>query len=144
MEDQRDKLVLSTKDGEGKGVAGVVLRRITGWSLLAASAGIIFDAVACDGCAKGSIGLIPLYLGFPIGSVGLVLVFRKVAGWVPTLLAAVGLAGILFFMFSYPNGAEGWIGAILVGIAHLFLPISGRFASVLWGCGGHLGLSGVR
>ena len=28
------------------------------------------------------------------------------------------LAGILFFMFAYPNGAEGWIGAILIGINH--------------------------
>jgi hypothetical protein len=73
-----------------------------------------------------------LYIGFPVGSVGLVLVFNKAAGWVPALLAALGLAGILIFMFSYPNRAEGMIGAILVGIAHLFFPLTGRLASVLW------------
>lgn len=122
-----------------EGVAGPVLRNITGWALLAAAAGTFFDAFACDGCPDGSIGLIPLYIGFPIGSVGLVLVFRKVAGWVPTILAALGLAGILFFMFSYPNGAVGWIGAILIGIAHLYLPLTGRFASVLWVATGILG-----
>jgi len=121
------------------GMAGPVLRGITGWALLATAAGTFFDAFACDGCPDGSIGLIPLYIGFPIGSVGLVLVFRKVAGWVPTILAALGLAGILFFMFSYPNGAEGWIGAFLIGIAHLYLPLSGRFASVLWVATGMLG-----
>jgi hypothetical protein len=131
--------VRDTTNGEVEGVVGVALRRITGWALLAAAAGTLFDAFACDGCADGSVGLIPLYLGFPIGSVGLVIIFRKVAGWVPALLAAVGLAGILFFMFSYPNGAEGWIGAILIGIAHLFLPLPGRFASVLWVAVGILG-----
>ena len=93
----------STTAGREEGIVGPVLRNITGWALLAAVAGTFFDALACDGCPEGSIGLIPLYIGFPIGSVGLVLVFRKVAGWVPTILAALGLAGILFFMFSYPN-----------------------------------------
>jgi hypothetical protein len=116
-----------------------VLRYITGWALLAAAAGTFFDAYTCDGCSQGSIGLIPLYIGFPIGSVGLVLVFRKAAGWAPALLAAIGLAGILIFMFSYPNRAEGMIGAILVGIAHLFFPLYGRLASVLWVSAGILG-----
>jgi len=116
-----------------------ILRYITGWALLAAAAGTFFDAYACDGCTEGSIGLIPLYIGFPIGSVGLVLVFRKVAGWVPSILAALGLGGILFFMFSYPSGAEGWVGAILIGMAHLYFPLTGRFASVLWVATGILG-----
>jgi hypothetical protein len=139
MENGSQKSVKRTKDRGDTGVAGKILRRITGWSLLAAAAGTFYDAFMCDGCAQGSIGLIPLYLGFPIGAVGLVLVFWRVAGWIPALLAASGLAGILIFMFSYPNGAEGWIGAILVGIAHLFLPLSGRFASVLWMAAGILG-----
>ena len=139
MENESQKSVKRTTDRGDTGVAGKVMRRITGWSLLAAAAGTFYDAFMCDGCAQGSIGLIPLYLGFPIGAVGLVLVFWRVVGWVPALLAASGLAGILFFMFSYPNGAEGWIGAILVGIAHLFLPLSGRLASVLWVAVGILG-----
>ena len=139
MEKHRQKPERRTTDGGNKGQIGVVLRRITGWSLLAAAAGTFYDAFMCDGCAQGSIGLIPLYLGFPIGAVGLVLIFWRVVGWVPALLAASGLAGILFFMFSYPNGAEGWIGAILLGIAHLFLPLSGRLASVLWVAVGILG-----
>lgn len=116
-----------------------ILRMITGWALLAAAAGTIFDAYACDGCSTGSIGLIPLYLGFPIGSVGLVIIFKKVAGWIPALLIALGLSGILYFMFAYPNGVEGWIGAIFIGIAHLFLPLSGRFASLFWVSVGILG-----
>lgn len=109
-----------------------ILRYVTGWALLAAAAGTFFDAYVCDGCAEGSIGLIPLYIGFPIGSVGLVLIFRKTEGWLSAVLAALGLAGILIFMFSYPNNPEGMIGAVLVGIAHLFLPLVGRFASVFW------------
>ena len=110
-------------------MAGRILRYITGWALLAAAAGTFFDVFACDGCAEGSIGLIPLYIGFPIGSVGLALVFRKVAGWVPTILAALGLGGILFFMFSYETswvdvsiwiksarfGGRGWIKTSAVG-----------------------------
>jgi hypothetical protein len=118
---------------------GTVLRNLTGWTLLAASVGIFFDAITCGGCAQGSIGLIPLYIGFPIGSVGLVLITKKVAGWIPTLFAAFGVFGILLFMFSYPEGAEGWLGAIFIGIAHLFFPLSGRFASVLWVAVGILG-----
>ena len=116
-----------------------ILRLVTGWALIAAAAGTIFDAYACDGCPQGSIGLIPLYLGFPIGSVGLVIIFKKVAGWMSAALAAVGLAGILYFMFAYPDGVNGWMGGIFLGIAHLFLPIAGRFASVLWVAVGILG-----
>lgn len=109
-----------------------LLRLITGWALIAAAAGTIFDEYACGGCPQGSIGLIPLYLGFSIGSVGLVIIFKKVAGWMSAIFAAVGLAGILYFMFAYPDGVNGWVGGIFLGIAHLFLPLAGRFASVLW------------
>jgi hypothetical protein len=139
VEEKSEEVAPRVPDGKDRRVTGVLLRRITGWALLAAAAGIFFDAITCDGCAEGSIGLIPLYIGFPIGAVGLVLVMRRVAGWVPAVLAAAGLAGILFFMFSYPNGAIGWIGGIFVGIAHLFLPLSGRLSSVLWVAVGILG-----
>ena len=125
--------------GNHQRVTGNVLRWITGWSLLAASAGTFFDAYVCNGCPEGSVGLFPLYLGFPIGSVGLVIVFKKVAGWIPALLAALGLSGMLYFMFAYPHGARGWAGAIFIGTAHLFLPLSGRFASPLWVAAGMLG-----
>lgn len=67
------------------------------------------------------------------------MVIRRALGWVPALLAASGLVGILFFMFTYPNGAEGWIGAILVGMACLFFPLTGRFIAVLWVATGLLG-----
>jgi hypothetical protein len=134
-----DRLEKGTKrDGE------LILRRVTGLAWLAAALGVLielfyheFFCVACNG--DGSIGLIPLYLGFPIGAVGFVLVLRRTAGWIATLLAAAGLASILYFMFSYPNGAAGWIGAVFIGIAHLFLPLSGRFAAVLWTITGILG-----
>jgi hypothetical protein len=119
-----------------------ILRQVIGWALLAAAAGIFFDEYACGGCTQGSIGLIPLYLGFPIGSIGLVIIFKKVAGWISTAIAAVGVAGILYFMFAYPNGVNGWIGGISLGIAHLFLPLPGRFVSVLWVAVGIFGFPG--
>jgi hypothetical protein len=122
----------NTTDGTHPGSVNRILRLVTGWALVAAAAGTIYDAYACDGCSQGSIGLIPIYLGFPIASVGLVIIFKKVGGWIAATFAAVGLAGILYFMFAYPNGVNGWIGGILLGMAHLFLPLSGRFASVLW------------
>jgi hypothetical protein len=56
---------------------GNFLRYITGSALLTAAAGTFFDAYACDGCAEGSIRLSPLYVGFPIGAVGLALVSKK-------------------------------------------------------------------
>jgi hypothetical protein len=115
------------------------LQKITGWALLAASVGTFYDAYASSSGAQGSIGLIPLYLGFPIGSIGLVMVIRKIAGWLPALLAAAGLVGVFIFMGSYPNGAEGWIGLVLIGFALLFLPLPGRLASVLWIAAGILG-----
>ena len=118
--------------GTQPGSINRILRQVIGWALLAAAAGIFFDEYACGGCTQGSIGLIPLYLGFPIGSIGLVIIFKKVAGWISTAIAAVGVAGILYFMFAYPNGVNGWIGGISLGIAHLFLPLPGRFVSVLW------------
>lgn len=115
------------------------LRKITGWALLAASAGTFFDAYASLDYPQGSIGLIPLYIGFPIGSIGLVILIRQVAGWTPAILAGIGLAPFFYFMGEYPNGAEGWIGLVLYGIAHLFLPLIGRFPAVLWIAAGLLG-----
>lgn len=128
--------------GPHPGGVNRILRLITGWALIAAAAGTLFDAYACDGCPQGSVGLVPLYVGFPIGSVGLVIIFRKVAGWISAIFAAVGLAGILYFMFAYPEGVNGWIGGVFLGIAHLFLPLSGRFVSVLWVAVGILGFPG--
>ncbi len=115
------------------------LRQITGWALIAAGIGVFIDATLCNGCTEGTFGLVPLYLGFFIGSISLVILLNKILGWLPALLAALGVAGILYFMGSYPNGAEGWIGGILVGLAFLFLPLSGRFISVLWVSVGILG-----
>ena len=125
--------------GTYPGSVNRILRLVTGWALIAAAAGTIFDEYACGGCPQGSIGLIPLYLGFSIGSVGLVIIFKKVAGWMSATFAAAGLAGILYLMFAYPDGVNGWIGGIFLGIAHLFLPLAGRFASVLWVAVGILG-----
>jgi len=122
-----------------KWATGGWLRNVTGWAFLAAGMGVFWDEIACGGCTEGSPGLIPLYLGFPIGSIGLFLIFRKRLGWLPTLITGIGLAGILFFMFTYPNGADGWFGAVLIGVGHLFLPLSGRFAAVLWVAAGILG-----
>jgi len=128
-----------SRTGGGENSPGRVVRLMTGCAFLVAAAGIFFDAYTCGGCSQGSIGLIPLYIGFPIGSIGFVVVIRRAQGWMPALLAAAGLAGIQYFMFTYPNGSDGWIGAILVGMASLFFPLSGRFLSVLWVAVGLLG-----
>lgn len=121
------------------GTSSFWLRQITGWALIAAGIGVFIDATLCNGCTEGTFGLVPLYLGFFIGSISLVILLNKILGWLPALLAALGVAGILYFMGSYPNGAEGWIGGILVGLAFLFLPLSGRFIAVLWVAIGILG-----
>lgn len=116
-----------------------VLHLVTGAALVAAALGTFIDEYTCHGCPEGSIGLFPLYLGFPIGAVGFVLFLRWAAGWVPSAIGAIGFVGILYFMFAYPSGANGWIGGVLIGIAHLFLPLGGRFPSVLWVIVGILG-----
>lgn len=139
MEQQELQMEQRITAGGNQKLVSPILRRITGWALLAASVGTFYDAYASSGGAQGSIGLIPLYLGFTIGSIGLVMVIRKIAGGLPALLAAAGLVGFFIFMFSYPNGAEGWIGLVLFGFAHLFLPLTGRPASVLWIAAGILG-----
>ena len=135
------------KVNSGKGSGGSLLQKATGLAWLAAALGvaieIFYHEFYCTSCrGDGTIGLIPLYIGFPIGAIGFVWILRRMVGWIPTLLAAIGLAGILYFMGSYPNGAEGWIGAVLVGIAHLYLPFPGRYASVLWIVAGVLGFPG--
>ena len=113
------------------------LKVFTGCAWLIAAAGVFvelyyheFYCTYCQG--DGTIGLLPLYLGFPLGGIGFVLVLRRAAGWSPALLAAAGLVGIVYFMASYPAGAAGWLGGILVGMAHLFLSLPGRFIAVLW------------
>lgn len=113
-----------------------VYQKITGWAYLAAAVGSFYDLALGDSSA---LGLIFLILGFVIGSIGLVLVFWRTAGKVPALLAAIGLAGYLLFMFSYPNNAEGWIGLVLLGAAFLYFPLAGRFISILWVAAGVLG-----
>jgi hypothetical protein len=108
------------------------LRNITGWAFLAAAVGAFLEAVIVRPAGEGTIGLIPLYFGIPIGSVGLVLILRMNEGWMAAILAAAGFAGFIFFMVTYPDHPEGWIGLVLVGTAHLFIPFPGRLVAVLW------------
>jgi hypothetical protein len=80
---------------------------------VAAAIGTIWDKlanIACGCCYEGSFSLLPLYLGFPLGVIGLLLIYRKSYGWLPTGFLAVGLAEILYFRVAYPNGGEGWMG----------------------------------
>lgn len=120
---------------------GELVRKITGWALLASAIGTIYDSYTGP---EASIGLIPLYIGFPIGAIGLVLIYYKLFKWAPTLILSAGLYGILYFMFTYPDGVNGWIGALLIGAAHLFLPLPGRFASIFWIMVGVLGFPEFR
>ena len=55
-------------------------------------------------------------------------------------MAAIGLIGILYFMFAYSNGVYGWIGGFFLGIASLFLPLPYRFAALAWVAVSLLGL----
>ncbi len=99
---------------------------------MAAAVGAFLEIVITRPPGEGTIGLIPLYLGIPIGAVGLVLILRKDEGWLPAAFAATGFAGFIYFMGTYPDHPEGWIGLVLVGTSHLFIPFPGRLAAVLW------------
>jgi hypothetical protein len=111
---------------------GVILRNITGWAFLAAAIGALLEVILVPPSGGGTIGLIPLYFGIPIGAVGFVIILRKSEGWAAAVTAAVGFSGFIYFMGTYPDNPEGWIGLVLVGAAHLFIPMPGRIASILW------------
>jgi ABC-type multidrug transport system permease subunit len=117
---------------EKKWAPGKWLRNITGWAFIAAAIGAYLEAVLPQLPGGGTIGLIPLYLGFPIGSVGFVLILRKTEGWIAAVLAAVGFSGFAYFMGTYPDHPEGIIGLVLVGTAQIFIPLPGRLIAVLW------------
>ena len=150
-----DQVSTKTKNGRPvkTAVSDKLLRYICGWSLIASSLGVFIDESLCDGCTEGSFGLVPLYLGFLIGSATFVPVLHRAVGWLPASIAALGAVGMIatlgligsyYATGSEPYGLEfAWIGAFLVGIAHLFLPISGRIASVFWVMIGTLGLPEV-
>jgi hypothetical protein len=114
--------------------------KITGWAMLAAAFGILLEIVIPRPPGEGTIGLIPLYIGFPIGAVGFVIVLWKKTGLFSAIIAAIGLTGILYFMFAYPNGVQGWIGGFFLGIACLYLPLAYRFATLAWVAVSLLGL----
>jgi hypothetical protein len=109
-----------------------MLKNIAGWAMIAAAVGILLEIVIPHPAGEGTIGLIPLYLGFPIGSLGLVPIIWKRDGWFPAIMAACGLAGILYFMVVYPLGIRGWAGGFFLSIGFLFLPMPYRFAALAW------------
>lgn len=90
---------VNTKTKNGRPVKFAVsdqwLRSICGWSLIASSVGVFIDESLCDGCTEGSFGLIPLYLGFMIGSVTFVPVLHRAVGWLPASIATLGAAGMI-------------------------------------------------
>ena len=117
-----------------------MMEKITGWAMLAAAFGILLEIVIPRPSGEGTIGLIPLYFGFPIGAVGFVIVLWKKTGWFSAIIAAIGLIGILYFMGAYPNGVHGWIGGFFLGIACSYLPLPYRFAALAWVAVSLLGL----
>lgn len=132
-------------------VFGKLLRHVCGWSLLASASGVFIEAVLCgEGCTDGSFGLLPLYIGFLIGSVTFILIVKEAFGWLPATVATLGVAGTIATLGMvgayYATGTEpagyefAWIGAIFLGIAHLFFPLSGRLAAVFWIMTGTLGM----
>jgi hypothetical protein len=141
----------------GPGV-GPVLRRVTGWALLAGMVGIYVDSyaewfltvdspgwlltvMAPAGLSQGTIGLIPAYLGVTVGLVGLVVVALRIAGWGVAALTALGTLGVMMFWYSYPEWANaGGVGAVVLGVAVLLYPGWGRAASPFWVAGGVLGI----
>lgn len=116
------------------------LRRLTGSASAITAAGVFWDAWASRDTGAGSPGLILLYLGFPVAAVGLVLTMRRISGVVPASLTALGAAGVLYFMANYPDGARGWSGAVLIGVAYLWLPMRHRFVAAPWIVIGLLGI----
>ena len=132
------------------------LQMVTGWALLMAATGIFVDAwagwttppaflasiITPAGADNGSVGLIPAYLGFSTGMIGLVVVVYKAAGVWSGFLAGLGIVGMFVFWGSYPDHSTiGGLGAILVGIAVLWLPGWARFTSPLWVASGIMGIT---
>ena len=110
------------------------LRLVTGWSLLVGAFGVGIDAWA------SSWGLAPAYLGTILGLACFVFVVGKVVGFWPAILTGLGVASTLLFWGTYPeNAVFGSIGALLIGLAVLYLPGWGRWASPLWIAAGTFG-----
>jgi len=135
---------------------GRKLQLVTGWALLIAATGILFDAWASRihfstllasiitpaGADNGSIGLIPAYLGLTTGMSCFLFVVYKASGIWPGLLTGAGVVGIFIFWFGYPHYSTiGGLGSIVVGIAVLWLPGWARFASPLWVASGIMGIT---
>lgn len=90
----------------------------------------------------GSMGLIPAYLGMVVGLLGLSLVVWRLGGSALGLVAVLGTAGTFVFWGSYPSYATaGGLGALLLGVAVLFLPSWARFTSPFWISSGTLGIT---
>lgn len=138
------------------GKVGRRLQLVTGWALLVAAAGMFIDAwagsatlptwlasIIMPGDADGgSIGLIPAYLGFMIGMIGLLLVVYKTAGRWAGSVTGVGVVWMFIFWGSYPDHSTiGGLGTVLVGIAILWLPGWARLATPLWVASGILGVT---
>lgn len=135
---------------------GRKLQLLTGWALLIAASGILFDSWASRitfptwmasiitpaGADSGSIGLIPAYLGLTTGMICFLFVVYKASGIWPGLVTAAGVVGIFIFWYGYPHYSTiGGLGSILVGIAVLWLPGWARFASPLWVASGLMGIT---
>jgi hypothetical protein len=111
------------------------LRLVTGWLLLVGAFG-----VGIDGWLS-SWGLAPAYLGTILGLACFVFVVGNAVGFWPAILTGLGVASTFVFWGTYPeNAVFGGIGALLIGLAVLYLPGWGRWASPLWIASGTLGL----
>lgn len=132
------------------------LQVVTGWALLIAGMGILFDSwagrmtfptllasiVTPAGAENGSIGLIPAYLGLTIGMSCFPFVVRKASGIGPGLVAGAGVVGMFVFWYGYPHYSTiGGLGSILVGISVLWLPGWARLVSPLWVASGIMGIT---
>lgn len=119
-------------------MVGSKLQTLTGWALLVAAIGVLWDAaevhwLGTSSLPEGSWGLIPALLGSLVGLIGFTIIAWTVGGTLPGMLAGLGTAATVFFHANYPNYSSiGGFGALSLGASMLFMPGWGRFISPLW------------
>ena len=119
-------------------MVGSKLQKLTGWALLVAAIGVLWDAtevhwLGTSSLPEGSWGLISALLGMLVGLIGLTIIAWTVGGPLPGLLAGLGTAATFFFHANYPDYSSiGGFGALSLGASMLFMPGRGRFIFPLW------------
>lgn len=110
------------------------LQTIVAWALLATFLGVVLEVILPQENSEGTIGLVPLYLGYPVGGLGFAWILYRRFGPLVGLNSLLGAVGILYFMGAYvtPNANQGFVGGFFHAISCLYLPMPYRLSSLAW------------